>query len=339
MRLYAALDDRVLVIGHRDDGDDIRTDKRHASEHLVGRDPECLATSRATPDRVFVGTVESGLLRSRDGGETWDTVGEFEDRVTAVTVSPHDPDVIWVGTEPSAVYRSVDGGRIWEHREGLTDLSSSSRWSFPPRPHTHHVRWLNVDPRDPDRVYVAIEAGAFVRTTDGGRTWEDHPEGARRDNHTIATHPDAPGRVYVAAGDGYAESEDGGETWRYPQDGLDHRYVWGLAVDPGDPDRVVVSAASGARAAHWADTAEAYVYRRADDDDDRGWQRAMGGLPDPEGTVRAFLAPGLAAGEFVALTNRGLYRSEDGALSWDRLDVSWPGEYEEQVGRGLAVVP
>lgn len=326
--VYAALDDRLLVA--RDAGG------WTASEHLTGRSVECVAAAPDAPERVFAGTVDSGLLRSTDGGQRWELVGELGDRVTAVAVSPHDPADVWVGTEPSAVYRSTDGGDTFEHLDGLTDLPGSDRWSFPPRPDTHHVRWIALDPHDPAHVYVAIEAGAFVRSLDGGETWEPHPGGGRRDNHTLATHPDAPCRVYTAAGDGYAESTDCGETWTYPQEGLEHRYVWGLAVDPGDPERVVVSAATGAYSAHTPDSASAYVYRR--EHADGRWRVAMDGMPDARGTVRAVLDTG-GPGEFYALTNRGLFSSDDGARSWHPLDIAWPGGDTDQVGRGLAVVP
>jgi hypothetical protein len=333
MYWYAALDDR-LIVGRGECGRDGPGTALATAERLAGYALECVAAAPRAPDRVFVGTVDGGLQRSTDGGDTWEPVGGFEDRVTAVTVSPHDPDVIWAGSEPSAVYRSGDGGDTWAQRQGLTDLPSADRWSFPPRPHTHHVRWLAVDPHDPERLYVAVEAGAFLWTTDAGETWEDHPGAACRDNHTLATHPDAPGRVYTAAGDGYAESTDAGETWYQPQDGLDHRYVWGLAVDPADPDTVVVSAARGARTAHTPGRAESYVYRKRDG----AWELAMDGLPDPEGTVRAVLAAGTTGGELFALTNRGLFRSTDAATSWGRVAVEWPDAYREQVGRGLAVV-
>ncbi|MFC7056880.1 WD40/YVTN/BNR-like repeat-containing protein [Halovenus salina] len=326
MRAYAALADRILAVSGLRDDPSSRT-------ALVGFDFECLAASSLRPEQVFAGTVDAGLQRSTDTGTTWSESGSFDDRVTAVTVSPHDPDTVWVGTEPSAVYRSTDGGESWARRGDLTELPSAGEWSFPPRPHTHHVRWISVDTQDPETLYVAIEAGAFLRSTDGGETWEPHQEGARRDNHTLATHPDAPGRVYTAAGDGYAESEDRGETWQYPQSGLDHGYVWGLAVDPADPDRVVVSAADGARSAHTPSRAAAYLYRRTADG---GWEQAMDGYPDPEGTVRAVLAAGERAGEFAALTNRGLYWSADGAQSWSRVDVKWPET--NLVGRGFAVV-
>jgi photosystem II stability/assembly factor-like uncharacterized protein len=321
--VHAALDDRLLRI----DGAD---GEPRATETLAGHEFECLA---ADGDRLFAGTVGAGLQYSPDGGDSWRGV-DIEERVTSVAVGPDGR--VWVGTEPTAVYRLAfdgDGSPAPRRCADLTALPGSDRWSFPPRPHTHHARWIAVHPADPGQLYVAVEAGAFVRSADGGDSWQPHPEGARRDNHTVAVHPDDPERVYVAAGDGYAESADRGATWTAPQDGLDHRYVWGLAVDAGDPDRVVVSAARGARTAHTPSTAEAYVYRRVDG----GWERAMTGLPDPEGTVRAVLAAG-GPGEFYALTNRGLFRSVDGAGSWAALALDGSVAIREpEVGRGLAV--
>lgn len=324
MDVYAALDDTLVTVTNCRDSPAV-------ASVLDEYQFECVAARHGS--HVFAGTVESGLLRSPDGGRHWESVGSFEDRVTAVAISPHDPAVVWVGTEPSAVYRSEDGGDSWTHCDGLTALPSADRWSFPPRPDTHHVRWLSVDPHDEKTVYVAIEAGAFVRTTDGGKTWDGHPAGARRDNHTLRTHVDVEGRIYTAAGDGYAESTDRGETWDYPQDGLEHRYVWGLAVDAGDPDTVVVSAANSARSAHNPQTADAHIYRRQGN----SWEMAMDGLPDSDGLVRAVLDSSSATGEFLALTNQGLFYSRDAAVTWERVDVEWPERYETQVGRGLAV--
>jgi len=323
--VYGATDDAVLVASQDADGQ-WDADWHHPADRL-----ECLAASPDAPTRVFAGTVDRGLLRSTDGGDSWRTVATVGDRVTAVTVSPHDPDVVWAGTEPSRVFRSDDGGDTWTERPSLTELPSADRWSFPPRPHTHHVQWITVDPEDPDRLAVAVEAGALLRSVDGGETWIDHAEGARRDNHTIAKHPDAPGHIYVAAGDGYAVSPDWGETWHKPQTGLDRRYVWSVAVAPDDPGTVVVSAAPGARAAHDPD-GEAGVYRRSGEGE---WEVAMEGLPGPEGWGRPVLATD--DGEFYALSNHGLYRSADGA-AWSRIDHDWPAERERQLPRGLAVV-
>ncbi|WP_418281310.1 WD40/YVTN/BNR-like repeat-containing protein [Halorubrum sp. DTA98] len=328
-----------------------RVDRR-----LAGRTVECVASSPDAPGRVFAGTSGDGLYRSVDGGGSFGRVDLAHDpsldspdgavadagadaeaatdpgesrSITALAVSPHDPDEVWVGTEPSRVHRSTDGGDSFERLDGLTDVPSASEWSFPPRPHTHHVRWIEPCPADPVRWYVGIEAGALLVTPDAGETWIDRPAGSPRDTHTLATHPDAPDRVYAAAGDGYAESDDRGRTWAAPDAGLDHGYVWGLAVDPADPGTVLVSAASDATAAHRR--GEAYLYRKraavATTGAHETWERLQGrGLPTGDGTYRAVLASGSVDDGMFALNDRGLYRTADAGDSFERVSVDLPAE-------------
>ena len=80
---------------------------------------------------------------------------------------------VYVGTEPSALYSSINGGESWEKMSDLNTLGSSKSWSFPPRPWTHHVRWIEPDVNNLNYIFVAIEAGALVQSRDGGRTWID----------------------------------------------------------------------------------------------------------------------------------------------------------------------
>ena len=322
-RLYAALPGSVAVVdvGPDSTASVVRTTAPHPEASI-----QCVAASPLDPDVVCCGTADHGLFRSEDAGETWRPVeGISQERVTSVTATVvddssdpgRDDDRVawWAGTEPSRVYRSLDG-ETWTEREGLTDLPSSSSWAFPPRPHTHHVRWIEVDPHDPDHLYVAVEAGALVTTHDGGETWEDRVEGSRRDTHSMATHPDAPGRAYCAAGDGYAETIDGGETWDPVQEGLDHRYCWSVVVDPADPDHRLVSAARGAMTAHRAGSAETYVYRKRGEEP---WTRVEG-LPTGDGVTRYVLAVGDEG--FYALSNAGLFRSDGRDETWDRLPIT-----------------
>jgi len=341
MRAYAAHRDRLLVVEGVDgeptaDGPSTAAEAPTAEERLLDRRLECVSAHPDAADRAFVGTFDEGLFRTTDGGETVEPVGDAieQDAVTAVAVSPQDPDVVWAGTEPSRIYRSTDGGDSFERVEGLLDVPSVDEWFFPPRPDTHHVRWIEPDPADRERLYVGIEAGALVLTKDGGEHWTDRPPGSRRDNHQLATHPDAPGRVYSAAGDGYAESTDGGESWTAYMDGLDHRYVWSVFPDPGDPERVLVSAATGAGDAHSL-PGESHLYRR---EAGRNWVR-VDGPAGGEGVLRAVIAGDGLPGHAYAMTNRGLYRSTDFGDSWTRADVDWPQALREQTARGLAVVP
>lgn len=259
----------------------------------------CLARTAGT---TLVGTAE-GLYEL--GTERC----HFEGHVTALAYDER-ADEWWLGTEPSAVYRSPDG-RAWEPLPDLTTLPSSDEWSFPPRPDTHHVRWLAPDPTRTGRWYVAVEAGALVRTDDRRETWRDRVPSARRDTHELMIHAET-GRLYCAAGDGYAESTDGGETWTYPQSGLEERYCWSVAVAPDDPDLRVLSAARSASHAHRRGVSS--VYRNAGD----GWAR-VADLPSGEGAYRAVVRAD--AKGFVAVSNRGLFRSDNGE-TWTRLLAS-----------------
>ena len=302
---------------------------RHASkwsveEHLKGKSPESLAVDPGNRARIYSGTWGDGLWRSDDAGQSWDPVGAgiAHEEITAVAVSPVERGVVYAGTEPSAVFRSENGGETWSELSGLQALPSSHSWAFPPRPETHHVRWIETDPGVAGRVFVAIEAGALVRTLDGGRTWLDRVRGGPIDTHSAATHKLAPGRVYSAAGDGYFESDDAGESWSRFVDGLRHRYLVGVAVDPADPDTVIVSAASGPYVAYSPRRAEAYVYRKTAR---RQFEQAMEGLPDGQGTIASRFATNPdEPGVVYAANNYGVFRTADAGRSWKALEIPWP---------------
>ena len=163
-----------------------------ASAQGIGDRPTCLAADPQVPGRAWCGTHRAGVFRSDDGGGSWRAVGLVGRRIMAVTPSPVDPNVVWVGAEPSEVWRSVTAGTTWEQTSRLETLPSSPEWSFPPRPDTHHVRWIACHPLDPERLWVAIEAGALVSTIDGGRTWRDRVPGGPWDTHELAVHQKTP---------------------------------------------------------------------------------------------------------------------------------------------------
>jgi len=309
--------DRALLIARR-------ASQWTVEEHLRDKSPECLAVDAHQSGRVYCGTWGSGLWRSDDAGERWDPVGAgiSHAEITAVAVSPAERGIVYAGTEPSAVFRSDNGGETWGELSGLRALPSSQSWSFPPRPETHHVRWIETDPAVAGRVFVAIEAGALVRTLDGGRSWLDRVRGGPIDTHTAATHAMAPARVYSAAGDGYFESHDAGESWSRQVDGLQHRYLVGVGIDPADPDTVIVSAASGPWVAYSPRNADASVYRKSAR---RPFALAMEGLPPARGTIaNRFAAHPGEPGVIYAANNHGVFRTADAGQTWQALEISWP---------------
>jgi photosystem II stability/assembly factor-like uncharacterized protein len=299
----------------------------------LGDRPTCIATD-SSARQAWCGTQRGGAYRSDDGGVSWRSIGGGLEgrRIMSIAASPARPALIWVGTEPSEVWRSENGGETWEKTDALETLPSSPEWSFPPKPETHHVRWIACHPRDGDRLWVAIEAGALVSTRDGGRSWNDRVKGGPWDTHELAIHPDAPLSLRVAAGDGYFESDDGGATWRSPEDGLDVGYLRSVTLDPGRPDVVIVSASSGPRSAYVAGVSNGRLYRR---EGNGRWERVRDGWPDPPNTIAPLLTAGKTSGELWAADERGVHRSSDGGVTW-RLVARYAATPNNL--RGLAVI-
>jgi hypothetical protein len=332
-RLIVAMEDELLVINADDRGDS------KVDTGLTGIAPQCLAADPNNPTRLYCGTFGQGLWRSDDAGDSWERIDTLSARqVTSVAVSAHEVEggfgAVFAGTEPSAVFRSDDGAATWHECQGLDSLPSASTWSFPPRPETHHVRWIAPDPAVQGRLFVAIEAGALIHSLDGGASWHDRVPGGPYDTHTLVSTAHDSNSLYVAAGDGYFESHNGGATWSKPEAGFEHRYLWSVAVDPRDARVVIVSAAPDPWAAHGARRAESYLYRRVIGGN---WTILRQGLPPPRGTtVSTVIADPERAGTFYAANNRGIYRS-DGGLTWEKIEISWPERLQSQRAQALVV--
>src|SRR5258708_4299395 len=210
MKLYIPTMGRLLIAEQQDG-------KWQIASHLVGMQVMSLAIDPFHPERVYCGTYGRGLWRSDDAGRSWEPIGDVPfntgeggisfGTITAIAVSSaervEEHGVVYVGTEPSALFRTEDGGETWQELNTFGELPSASTWSFPPKPATSLVRWITPDLAVAGRVFVAVEAGALVLSLDGGAHWEDRVPDGPIDTHTLVMHPDAPDRLYSAAGDGF----------------------------------------------------------------------------------------------------------------------------------------
>lgn len=302
---------------------------------LPGLQITALATDPGDRRRIYCATYNRGLWRSNDAGETWlpvgtpqgffrkPTEGAIEQRETTfVSVSPvpgqNGRHAVWVGTEPSRLYRSTDHGETFDLVSAL-DLPSRKSWSFPPRPKTNHVQCIAHT--SDGAIHLAIEAGAMIRSRDGGKTFKDRLPDSPLDTHVLLTHPLAPGSLYAALGDAFfrrnrsfAESFDNGDTWHYSGKGLEAApYLYGLAIHPENPRDLLVAAAASPRKAH-VDGGSS-IYRREGD----GWSEDADGFPRDSSLIPVLSADNNHPGRWFALSNMGLFVKEPAARIWKNL--------------------
>ncbi len=287
------------------------------SVEVVAGDADIVCLAAGHDGRtVFAGTQDSGVVRSIDSGRTFSASGLEGRCVKAIAVSPSSPERIYAGVKPAALFRSDDGGKTWEELAGFRRIRRFFWFSPAEKPFSPYVQAIALSAAKPETVVVGIEAGAVVRSADAGQTWQGHRRGAMRDCHSLAAAAD--GRFYEAGYGGGAFSGDGGVSWSRPR-GLDRRYGWAVAADPGG-SAWYISSSRGVEA--HSNHADAAIWRcRASG----SWERLARGLPQPLNWMPYALIAGSEPGRLVAgLANGELWETLDQGDSWAALPVKLP---------------
>jgi hypothetical protein len=300
---------------------------------LTDQDVLCLAADPLNPNVVYAGTRRSGVLRSADGGHTWGASGLAGRVIKALAVSQTEPGVVYAGTKLPALFVSRDGGQAWNEIEAFQRVRAWW-WRSPAEADlSAYIQGIALSPTDPQIIVIGIEAGAVVRTTDGGQTWAGHRPGALRDCHSLTFHATNGDWVYEGGGTGAgaAFSRDGGQTWTQPKAGLDRHYGWACAADPARPEVWYVSAspmlASWTQpipAAHVDGKANAYIFRSMNGG---AWEKLGGGLPQPLNYMAyALLTDPAAPGHLYAgLSNGDVWHSTNSGDAWTQLPFNLKG--------------
>ncbi len=185
---------------------------------------KCLGLSASDADVIFGAVEEGWLIRSRDGGASWDNIKdgtEFDSHT--VTVLPDDPAIV-VSTSGQGAWRSTDGGRSYARSDdGIAYRYLTHIAVHRDRPRTLFTAGTEVRP--PHWRRPGGPGAHFYRSEDAGASWRrlggglpDRIDAAPR---AVAGHPGDPDTVFIGLDDGAIwMSDDGGDRFRKIIDGL-----------------------------------------------------------------------------------------------------------------------
>ena len=139
--------------------------------------------------RLWSDSLERGVYRTRDGGQTWQQVLKAPNASTgcaSLSMDEKNPDVLYAalwdfrrkgwtfrsgGESPTAPSASAllvtrDGGQTW------TEVTPEKNKGFAQKPYGRIA--VNVAPSDSQRIYAFVESpqSALYVSDDGGATWE-----------------------------------------------------------------------------------------------------------------------------------------------------------------------
>ncbi|RMF30430.1 MAG: hypothetical protein D6759_11970, partial [Chloroflexi bacterium] len=190
-------DGRVLYILHERRvfrSDDAGRSWRFVSFIPEGVEARHLLVSHQNADLLYLASANAGVLRSTDGGSSWQIINEGlkDHRIVQIAISPLTPQRLYVVTRQE-VYRSDDGGVSW------ISIGRPSE--------TAELTAIALDPERPGIVYLGTSDGRVLVTTNAGRSWVDMGGTPNQEPiYAIALAPRAQASVHVATADG---------IWRY----------------------------------------------------------------------------------------------------------------------------
>jgi len=257
---------------------------------------------RGNPDTLYA-IGDRSFLRSTDRGEHFDSVYRITTDIGALRIDSRDSRLIYlscIGLDPQSndIWKSTTGGSSWMHL-------------FIGRVFPTAV--VEIDPVDPNTVYVGVGPNTIKRSTDRGETWNDLSPtgGAYLTSLAIATTNNSI--LYAGFQTGIWKSSDRGNKWSQLSLGFQLRSTVRLSVDARNENIVYVAIATDGTfpGGMYNSTNGGLFWQEINNGLGTDSRRTWSLLCNPRNPDQLFL--GIVT---VDSSTPSLYRSTNGGLNW-----------------------
>ena len=267
---------------------------------------------------------------------------EFK-RVWHIEPSLADPETVYAGIEDAALFHSNDGGESWHELAGLRGSDTGPRWQ--PGAGCMCLHTVILDPKNPQRIYIAISAAGAFRTDDGGKSWKPINRGLKSQYipdpnaevghcvHHVAMHGARPNTLFMQKHWDVMRSDDAGDNWHEVSGNLPTDFGFVIDVHAHEPETVyVVPIKSDGE--HFPLEGKLRVYRSRSGGNE--WEPLTNGLPQRDCYVNV-LRDAMAVdtldscGVYFGTTGGQVYVSPDAGNNWSPIVHDLPAVLSVEV--------
>ncbi len=247
---------------------------------------------------LIVGTDESGLYQTANGGTTWTQVPGATSpmQVWAVTFDPTNSANVYASIINWGLFKSADGGSTWSGSgNGIHNV----------------VPDLMLEGKD-EVLYLATAGSGVYKSPDQGVTWTEVGGSvpgslpAQGDTvYALVEDPTTNSTLYAGSVGGLYKTIDGGDTWTESDTGIAaHAYILALAIDPENVSTL------------YAGTPQLGVFKSVDGG--ASWTSASSGIPinGVNDVLALTVDPADSNTVYAGTYSTGLFKSVDGGATW-----------------------
>ena len=266
----------------------------------MGGDARAFAAVPGQPQHLYLGTTNSWIYESVDGGASWHRLSKLDPAddlvLDHIVVDAANTATVYVAAwkldhPGGGLWVSRDSGRSWSVVEGILGQS---------------IRAFAQAPSEP-RILIAGTLEGVFRSKDSGVSWTQiSPPGSLEihEVESLAIDPADPEVIYAGTWHLPWKTTDGGENWHNIKKGvIDDSDVFSIIIDPAQPKIVFASACSGIYKSENA----AELFKKIE------------GIPSTARRTRVLKQDPGNREVVYAGTTEGLYKTVDGGRHFERM--------------------